>query len=122
VAADWQIVLPRLAAWCTANPKNTKVFDFTVDGFLQYARLTKPADAVALLEALPDSSPFETLMDTFRAHADREHLNRLAPERQAVVIALLNRLSPPNQQRPRTRGRSRPTQPVAMGDETAAEN
>jgi hypothetical protein len=34
-------------------------------------------------------------MDAFRAHADREHLNRLAPERQAVVIELLNRLSAP---------------------------
>jgi hypothetical protein len=92
-SADWQAVLPGLAAWCAANPKNTQVFDFTVTGFLQYARLTKPADAMALLQALPDASPFETLMDAFRAHADREHLNRLAPERQAVVIELLNRLS-----------------------------
>jgi tetratricopeptide (TPR) repeat protein len=88
---DWQLVLPGLAAWCAANPKNIKVFDFTVDGFLQYARLTKPADALALLQTLPDAHPFETLMDAFRAHADREHLNRLAPERQAVVIELLNR-------------------------------
>ena len=79
-----------------ANPKNTQVFDFTVAGFFQYARLTKPAAALALLQTLPDTSPFETLMDAFRAHADREHLNRLAPERQAVVIELLNRSSTPN--------------------------
>lgn len=97
-SADWQSVLPSLAAWCAANPKNTKVFDFTVAGFLQYARLTKPADALALLQTLPNTSPFETLIDAFRAHADREHLNRLAPERQAVVIELLNRLSTPNRQ------------------------
>ena len=97
--ADWQLVLPSLAAWCAANPKNTKVFDFTVDGFLQYARLAKPADALALLQTLPDASPFETLMDAFRAHADREHLNRLAPERQAVVIEILNRLSTPKDER-----------------------
>jgi tetratricopeptide (TPR) repeat protein len=97
ISVDWQIVLPCLAAWCVANPKNAQVFDFTVDGFLQYAQLTKPADAMALLQALPDTSPFETLMDAFRAHADREHLNRLAPERQAVVIELLNRLSSPNE-------------------------
>jgi hypothetical protein len=84
-------VLPGLAAWCVANPKNTQVFDFTVADFFQYARLTKPAAALALLQTLPDTSPFETLMDAFRAHADREHLNRLAPERQAVVIELLNR-------------------------------
>jgi len=92
-STDWQSVLPNLAAWCAANPKNTETFDFTVDGFLQYARLTKPADALALLQALPDTSPFETLMDAFRAHADREHLNRLAPERQAIVIELLNRFT-----------------------------
>jgi tetratricopeptide (TPR) repeat protein len=95
---DWQIVLPGLAAWCVANPRSTKTFDFTVAGFLQYARLTKPADALAFLQTLPDTTPFETLMDAFRAHADREHLNRLAPERQAVVIELLNRLSIPNPQ------------------------
>jgi hypothetical protein len=98
--ADWQSVLPSLAAWCAANPKNTKVFDFTMEGLLQYARLTKPADALALLQTLSDTSPFETLMDAFRAHADREHLNRLAPERQAVVIELLNRLSAPKVERP----------------------
>ena len=89
-------MLPGVVAWCSANPKSTKVFDFTVEGFLQYARLTKPADALALLQTLPDTSPFETLMDAFRAHADREHLNRLAPERRAIVIELLNRLSAPN--------------------------
>ena len=88
----WNTVLPPLAAWCVANPKNTEVFSFTVAGFLQYARLSKPADALALLEALPNPSPFETLRDTFRAHADREHLNRLAPERRAVVLELLKRL------------------------------
>jgi tetratricopeptide (TPR) repeat protein len=92
-SADWQVVLPRLADWCAADPKNAKTFDFTLDGLLQYARLTKPADAMALLQTLPDASPFETLMDALSAHADREHLNRLAPERQAVVIELLNRLS-----------------------------
>lgn len=35
----------------------------------------------------------ETLMDTFRARTEREHLNRLAPERRALVIELLKRLS-----------------------------
>ncbi len=94
-SADWQSVLPGLAASCVANPKNTQLFDFTVHGFLQYARLTKSADALALLQTLQDTSPFDTLMDAFRAHADREHLSRLAPERQAVVIELLNRLSAP---------------------------
>jgi tetratricopeptide (TPR) repeat protein len=92
-ASDWQIALPGLAAWCAANPKNAQVFDFTVNGFLQYARLTSPADAMAILATLPNSTPFETIMDVFRAHAEREHLNRLAPERRALTIELLNRLS-----------------------------
>jgi len=89
---DWREVLPDVAAWCAANPNATKVFDFTVDGFLRLARLAKPSDALAILDALPDATPFETLRDTFRAHADREHLNRLAPERRAIVIELLRRL------------------------------
>jgi hypothetical protein len=93
ISGDWQIMLPTLAAWCAANPKNDKVFDFTVNGFLQYARLTSPAEALALLETLPNITPFETLMDIFRAHANRDHLNRLAPERRALAIELLNRLS-----------------------------
>jgi len=93
ISDDWQAALPGLAAWCAANPKNAEVFDFTVEGFLQHARLTKPADALALLEALPDRSHLETLMDAFCAHADREHLNRLAPERRALVIELLKRLN-----------------------------
>jgi len=55
-------------------------------------RLAKPADPMGILEALPNPRPFETLMDTFRAHAKREHLNPLAPERRAVVLELLKRL------------------------------
>jgi Flp pilus assembly protein TadD len=98
--ADLKIVLPGLAAWCAANPRDVKTFDFTAEGFLQYARLTKPTGALALLEALPDRTPFETLIDTFRAHADREHLNRLAPERRAVVMELLKRLDPPGEPKP----------------------
>ena len=61
-------------------------------GFVQYAQFTKPADALALLEALPDPGPFETLMDTFRARVNRKRLNRLAAERRAEVVELLKRL------------------------------
>jgi hypothetical protein len=45
-----------------------------------------------MLDALPDPAPFETLRDAFRAHANREHLNRLAPERRVLAIELLKRL------------------------------
>jgi tetratricopeptide (TPR) repeat protein len=93
-SSDMEAVLPSLATRCAADSKDRMIFNFTVETFLQYARLTKPSDAMGLLESLPDPSPFETLMDTFRAHADREHLNRLAPERRALVIELLARLSP----------------------------
>jgi hypothetical protein len=55
---------------------------------------------MALLQALPDSSPFETLTDTFRAHADRDHLNRLAPERGALVLEILKRLNKPEDATP----------------------
>lgn len=71
------------------------MFDFTIDGFLRLARLTKPSDALAILDGLSDPAPFETLRDAFVAHTDREHLNRLAPERRALAIELLRRLSTP---------------------------
>jgi len=92
-ADGWRTVLPGLATWCAANPKADEVFDFTIDGFLRLARLTKPSDALAILDGLADPAPFETLRDAFRAHTDREHLNRLAPERRALAIELLRRLS-----------------------------
>jgi tetratricopeptide (TPR) repeat protein len=92
---DWRAVLPALAAWCAANPKANKIFDFTVDGFLRLARFTKPTEALALLDTLPDPAPFETLRDAFQAHSDLEHLNRLAPERRELAIELLKRLAPP---------------------------
>jgi hypothetical protein len=86
-SADLQLVLTSLAAWCATKPRNTEVCHFTVVGLLPYTLLSKPAAAKALLQTFPDPSPFETLMDTFRAHADREYLNRLTPEHQALVIA-----------------------------------
>jgi tetratricopeptide (TPR) repeat protein len=99
---DWRAVLPALAGWCVAHPKSGEVFDFTVDGFLHLARLTNPAEALSLLEALPDTTPFETLRDAFRAHADRAYLHRLAPERQHIAIELLSRLSQPPASKPVT--------------------
>ncbi len=90
---DWTEVLPPVAAWVVSHPASKEVFDFVVDGFIQLARLAKPADALAVLNSLPDATPFETLRDAFVAHSDREHLHRLAPERRAVVIELLRRIS-----------------------------
>jgi tetratricopeptide (TPR) repeat protein len=91
---DWRAVLPNLATWCVGHPKATDVFEFTLDGFIRFARLTKPAEALALLNSAPEAAvPFETLRDAFLAHADRNHLDRLAPERRVVVIELLKRIS-----------------------------
>lgn len=92
-APSWRAVLPSLAAWCATHPKDTAVFDFTVDGFISYARLTSPAEAAKLLETLADPLPFEILQDAFRAHKDREHLQRLAPERRTLVLEVLSRMS-----------------------------
>jgi Flp pilus assembly protein TadD len=94
-AEDWRSVLPRLATWCIANPKNHGVFDFTIDGFLRLARLTQPSEVLGILAGLPDVTPFETLRDACIAHADLSHLNKLAPERQKIAAELLNRMSPP---------------------------
>ena len=92
-ADDWRTVLPTLVAWCLAHPTADDVFDFTVDGLLRLARLTQPAEALALLDSLPDATPFQTVCDAFVAHDHRDHLQTLAPERQTIVLALLERLA-----------------------------
>lgn len=91
---DLRTALPRLALWCASYPKSTHTFTFTLNGFIRLARLTKPSEALALLESVPEAAvPFEILRDAFLAHADRNHLDRLAPERRAVAIELLNRIT-----------------------------
>jgi len=64
-----------------------------VDGLLRLARLTQPAEAVALMDSLPDGTPFQTVRDAFVAHDHRAHLQSLAPERQSIALALLERLT-----------------------------
>jgi len=93
---DWRTVLPQLAKWCAANPKASDVFEFTVDGFVRLARLATPVAALALLDAVTDgAAAFETLRDALLAHADRSHLDRLAPERRVVAIELLKKIAAP---------------------------
>lgn len=93
-APSWLAVLPSLAAWCALHPKDTAVFDFAVDGSIRYAQLTSAAEATKVLESVKDPLPFEILQDAFRAHTDREHLQRLAPERRTLVLEVLSRLRP----------------------------
>lgn len=89
-------MLPELAKSCVANPKANEVFQFAVDGFVRFARLTTPAEALTLMDHASGSAvAFETLRDALLAHADRSHLDRLAPERRVVAIELLQRISAP---------------------------
>lgn len=92
-ADDWRAALPTLIAWCLTHPKADVVFGFTVNGLLRLAQLTKPAEALALVNTVPDASPFQTVRDAFVAHDHRDHLQTLAPERQTIVLALLERLA-----------------------------
>jgi tetratricopeptide (TPR) repeat protein len=89
-------VLPTLAKWCAAHPKDAQTFQFTVGVFVQLSRLTKPADVLALLNTLPDTTPFEILHDAFRAHGEPDYLHRLAPERRSVAIELLRQITSPS--------------------------
>ncbi len=88
-------VLPTLAKWCAAHPKDTQTFRFVVAGFIHLSHLTKPAEVLALLDALPDATPFEILRDAFRAHGEPDYLHRLAPERRSIAIELLNQIATP---------------------------
>lgn len=91
-AEDWQVVLPSLISWSIEHPKDSKVFDFTTGGLVRHARLTKPSETLALLTALPEPNPFESIQDALKACDDHEHLHRLAPERQAVALELMKRI------------------------------
>lgn len=94
-SSDLKIALPKLWEWCGAHPDQTDVHDFTLTGFIRFARLTTPSEALALLDSVPEAAagPFETLRDALVAHSDRAHLDRLAPERRVVAIELLNRIT-----------------------------
>jgi tetratricopeptide (TPR) repeat protein len=94
VAEDWRAVLPGLALWSATKRKSEEVFEFTINGFIQLSRLTKPTEALAVLDNVkPEAAAaFETLRDAIVAHDDLGHLDRIAPERRVVAIELLNRL------------------------------
>lgn len=102
---DWLAVLPSLAEWCVQKPKATDVFDFTVDGLVRYAHLTKPSDALVLLSALTDTSAFETVRDALIACDSKDHLHRLAPERQAVALELMKRIQEAQPEGKKTTGK-----------------
>ncbi|MCB1228242.1 MAG: hypothetical protein KDK99_20720 [Verrucomicrobiales bacterium] len=73
------------------NPQDTGLYDFAVEGLLQYALLTTPADALAILEQQTSLTPFEPVLDALRVLQDRDHLHKLAPERQTVALRLVER-------------------------------
>ncbi len=91
-SGDWQAVLPALISWSLDNPNDTNVFDFIIDGLIRHAQLTQHIETLAFLAQLPEPHPFESIQDALRACDDREHLHRLAPERQAVALELMKRI------------------------------
>lgn len=91
----WQNVLPQLFEWCLTHPKITQVFDFVIDGVVRYAQLTDAQQALHLFVEVSDATPFESIQDALKACGDREHLHRLAPERQAVALELMKRIQKP---------------------------
>lgn len=94
-------VLPEVSQWCTRHPDDQSVLSFMVDAWIAYAKCASAKEARELLDAQPDEVKlaFETVRDAFLAHDDKDHLHRLAPERRAPVLKLLERLrnSPPGQ-------------------------
>ncbi len=87
-------VLPEVSHWCTQHPDDQSVLSFMVAAWIAYAKVTSASEARELLDAQPDEVKlaFETVRDAFLAHDDKDHLHRLAPERRAPVLKLLERL------------------------------
>lgn len=92
---SWKAVLPKLVEWCAAHPGESQVYSLSTEGFIQLARLESPAKALAFLDSIPDIAPFQTVRDALVAHDNRDHLLTLAPERQSVVLALLDQMNEP---------------------------
>lgn len=89
----WCSILPSLIRWCSAHPNSIEVFEFTINGLINFARLKKPLEAIKLLDSVQEAAmPFEILRDALLAHADSNHLDRLAPERRVAAIELYNRI------------------------------
>ena len=87
-------VLPEVSHWCIQHSDDQSVLSFMVDAWIAYAKVTSASAARELLDAQPDEVKlaFETVRDAFLAHDDKDHLHRLAPERRAPVLKLLERL------------------------------
>ena len=87
----WREVLPALLEAMAKKPQDSGLYDFAVEGLLQYALLTAPAEALAILEQQNSLTPFEPALDALRVLQDRDHLHKLAPERQTVALRLVER-------------------------------
>lgn len=89
--------LPEVSLWCSQHPDAKEVVSFLVDAWLALARVTTAAETLTLLEAQPAEVRlvFETLSDALIAHDNLDHLHRLAPERRAPVLKLLERMKAP---------------------------
>ncbi len=90
------VALPEVSLWSSQHAENRDVNEFAHEAWMAYARVASPAAALLLMEAQPPEVrlAFEVLHDVFRAHADRNHLHRLAPERRVPVLKLMERLEP----------------------------
>lgn len=95
-AGTLRATLPEVSQWCRQHPDEKVVVGFLLDAWLAYAQVATAAEALKLLEAQPAEVRliFEALSDALIAHDDQDHLHRLAPERRAPVLKLLERLSP----------------------------
>lgn len=96
-AGTLQATLPEVSLWCSQHPDAKEVVSFLVDAWLALARVTTAAEALTLLEAQSAEVRlvFETLSDALIAHDNLDHLHRLAPERRAPVLKLLERMKAP---------------------------
>lgn len=76
------------------HPDDLGLVSFLIDTWVVLAILSGPAEAAKLLESQPPDVQlmFEVVSDAFKAHAEKDHLHRLAPERRAPVMELLKRL------------------------------
>ncbi|MDB6139536.1 MAG: hypothetical protein JWO94_2608, partial [Verrucomicrobiaceae bacterium] len=96
--------LPALSAWCGEHPEADEVFQFTIDAWIALAKAETAGEALALLDSLPETArlPFDLVREAFLAHADKDNLQRLAPERRTPVLKLLELIGTGKKRQPRS--------------------
>lgn len=89
----WLKVLPETMNYLKENPENDEVYRFALNGLIQLARDNRDGTVLELVEAAGMREKFGPLLLAIQARKDRKILSTLAPERRALVIEVMDKIT-----------------------------